>query len=76
MIQLMKSEVFDGAIIRVLEPKTGSIIATIYANYPKLDVPGTISLDSAKGIHPDYVDEIASALQQGWRVAKGYITVS
>jgi hypothetical protein len=76
MIQLMKSEVFDGAIIRVTEPKTGAIIATLYANYPKEGVPGTFSIDSAKGISPDYTDEISSALTHAWRVTKGYITVS
>ena len=75
MIQLMKSEVFDGAIIRVVEPKTGSTIATYYATTPKEGVPGKISGDSFKDTHPDYVDEIASAMQTAWRISKGYVTV-
>ena len=78
MIQLMKSKAFDGAfikVIRVIEPKTLVTIVTIYAENPKDGIPGFISCDTSKGIHPDYVDEITRAFQDAWRIAKGYIQI-
>ena len=75
MIQFSTNNALNGAILQVINPETKVVQAVIYAGNPEDGIPGTISWDSSKGIHPDYIDEIERALQDAWRIAKGYIQI-
>ena len=64
-----------GVFIEVIPSNPSTPSARIYVELPKNDTPGTISWEAATGIPPENIDEIERALQDAWRIAKGYIQV-
>jgi hypothetical protein len=61
--------------IEVVEPVTETILAAIDVTPKPYDLPGNISWEASHGIHPDYVDEIVTALYDARRIAKGTLKV-
>jgi hypothetical protein len=62
--------------IKVFDSKTLKDYATISVRPYRNDTPGTLSICSLEDIPADYVDEITRALQEAWRIAKGYLIIS
>ena len=76
MIRMTHNPINNGAIIRVVEPVTETLIATIYAS-PKEDVvPGRVSWEASNNIHSDYIEEIEQAFHEAYRVTRGDLSIN